>query len=244
MTIFKFQRAMQFSFFSLIAALSTVALAQVSGQDQEPGKFDANAVITEFSRSWDESAWENEFRTTPEKYMRSKSNDDWQLRMRTLQVLVQHSEESIDPLLEALDSDSMPVRVLAAQTLGFLNSDKAFAKLLEVAKTDKHPTVRLYAIDSYGMLGGKTEQLEMLLQSEKNRDAKLHVNYAIERAGTKLDEETRETLSKWDSNKIASAMVGEQAPDFTLETANGGKVSLAEFKGKSAVVLVFIYGDT
>lgn len=176
--------------------------------------------------------------------MRAKSNDDWQMRMRTLQQLVQLGGESVEPLLTALESDSMPVRVLSAQTLGFLGEQKVLEKLLDVAQTDDHPTVRLYAIDSYGMLGGDAEKLRPLLKTEKNRDAKMHLNYAIERAGEKLNDEVAESLCQWDSSNMATAAVGDPAPEFNLETANGGKIALSDFRGKSAVVLVFVYGDT
>ena len=33
--------------------------------------------------------------------------------------------------------------------------------------------------------------------------------------------------------------VGEMAPDFTLPSTAGGKVTLSDFRGKSAVVLAF-----
>ena len=37
-------------------------------------------------------------------------------------------------------------------------------------------------------------------------------------------------------NRIA---VGDTAPDFTLPSTHGGKVSLSDFHGKSTVVLAF-----
>ena len=36
--------------------------------------------------------------------------------------------------------------------------------------------------------------------------------------------------------------VGESAPDFTLEDADGKKISLSDFRGKKNVVLVFYRG--
>jgi peroxiredoxin Q/BCP len=37
--------------------------------------------------------------------------------------------------------------------------------------------------------------------------------------------------------------IGQQAPDFALEDENGATVSLADFRGKSAVVLMFYPAD-
>jgi peroxiredoxin Q/BCP len=36
--------------------------------------------------------------------------------------------------------------------------------------------------------------------------------------------------------------VGSIAPDFTLESKDGGTVTLSQFRGKKAVVLVFYRG--
>ena len=36
--------------------------------------------------------------------------------------------------------------------------------------------------------------------------------------------------------------VGDQAPDFTLENMDGKRISLADFRGKKNVVLVFYRG--
>jgi len=36
--------------------------------------------------------------------------------------------------------------------------------------------------------------------------------------------------------------IGEKAPDFTLEDADGKSISLSDFRGKKSVVLVFYRG--
>lgn len=41
----------------------------------------------------------------------------------------------------------------------------------------------------------------------------------------------------------AGAGIGEPAPDFFLPSATGGEVSLAAFRGKKGVVLVFYMGQ-
>ncbi len=47
---------------------------------------------------------------------------------------------------------------------------------------------------------------------------------------------------------VATALeVGEQAPDFTLPSTTGGKISLSEFRGKKVVLVEFfvaVFGPT
>ena len=42
--------------------------------------------------------------------------------------------------------------------------------------------------------------------------------------------------------RAAPITIGETAPDFTLEDQNGRNVTLAEWRGKKSVVLVFYRG--
>jgi len=44
------------------------------------------------------------------------------------------------------------------------------------------------------------------------------------------------------TQRAAPVMVGETAPDFTLEDQNRRKITLSESRGKSPVVLVFYRG--
>jgi peroxiredoxin len=39
--------------------------------------------------------------------------------------------------------------------------------------------------------------------------------------------------------ELAPLKVGDQAPDFTLGSSTGAKVTLADYKGKNPVVLAF-----
>ena len=41
-----------------------------------------------------------------------------------------------------------------------------------------------------------------------------------------------------------SAVIGKPAPDIAMPTFGGETIRLSDFRGKKAVVLVFIYGDT
>ena len=44
------------------------------------------------------------------------------------------------------------------------------------------------------------------------------------------------------TQRVTPVMVGETAPDFTLEDQNRRKITLSESRGKSPVVLVFYRG--
>lgn len=46
-------------------------------------------------------------------------------------------------------------------------------------------------------------------------------------------------LSAFDTLRVA---IGTVAPDFTLESKDGGRVTLSQFRGKKTVVLVFYRG--
>ena len=47
-------------------------------------------------------------------------------------------------------------------------------------------------------------------------------------------------LAPTDLNRIK---VGQRAPDFSLENSDGNVITLADFRGKKTVVLVFYRGD-
>lgn len=200
--------------------------------------------IAHFSKRWDERSWQGKFATSPDGYIRPMDDAGWKLRVQTLQGLAQHGADAIPVLLHKLKTGDAPQRVLAAQTLGYLGKEVPPAPLLDAAKNDPDPAVRLYAVDSLGMQGAKNIDWMALLESEFNRDVDKHIGYAIERSGEPLDREIIERLTSWDSTKIDTAFVGSPAPDFELKLATGETIGLGDFRGKKAVVLVFVYGDT
>ena len=166
--------------------------------------------------------------------------------MRLLQQLVAQGDDAVPALTEGLKSESIPVRILAAQALGYLPAATVAESLLTAAKSDPVPAVRLYAVDSLAMQG-KTEgrvDWEAMLRNERNRDVRKHIGYAKIRAGEPLDPQVVRDLLAWNSQRMNTAQVGEPAPEFRLKSATGEQFQLSDFRGKQAVVLVFIYGDT
>ena len=202
-------------------------------------------ILETFSSRWKESDWTSPSRSRSQGYMRPLNDEGWQVRMRSIQDLVSHSRKSIPELLKALKSKNDALRILAAQTLGYLAADVPKEPLLKAARNDKNPSVRLYAVDALGMQGTAGEiDWQAIRKNEKNRDVRKHIGYAVERKNKGIQQAVIETLMKWDSQSINTATVGKNAPDFELTAATGQKVHLSDYRGKQAVVLVFIYGDT
>lgn len=200
---------------------------------------------TNFSEQWNPEAWEKKIRSFPDGYMRPLEDPGWKLRMHTLQGLVSQGQESIPLLVRALQEGKAYERALAAQTLGYLPDSAPHEPLLQAAQSDPEAVIRLYAVDALARQGKKqAADWKAFLKKEKNRDVRKHIGYAIERKGTPLDRQVTKSLREWDLQNRDSAQVGKPAPDFQLETATGGTVRLKDFRGKQAVVLVFIYGDT
>jgi hypothetical protein len=96
------------------------------------------------------------------------------------------------------------------------------------------------------MLGAPELEIdwEKLQENESNRDVRMHIGYAIERKQKPAEITIRQKLIDWNFEKIDTAKIGQLAPDFELTAATGEAVRLADFRGKKAVVLVFVYGDT
>lgn len=220
------------------------ALVAADTAAQRPDNQSATQWLADLSKSWDESKWEKTFRTAPGGFMRPLGDDGWKTRMRALQGVVAGGKESIPALVEALKDKDAVRRVFAAQALGYLAPDVPTAPLLEAAKNDQNAAVRLYAVDALGMKGDKSVDFDSLMKAERGRDVLKHLNYAKERNGEPVEAAVVKRLKDWDATTIDSAVVGKMAPAFELTAATGETVKLSSFRGKSAVVLVFIYGDT
>lgn len=198
-----------------------------------------------FSQNWREADWRQKAGPRTVGYMRCSGDEGWRARMRAMQRFVQRGGDSIPLLLETLKTGGAPQRILAAQTLGYLGPDVPAEPLVAALESEADPAVRLYLVDALRMLGkGDAIDWDDFLDDEPNRDVRRHVAYVQERADKPLDEEVVATLKAWDYDRVESAAVGERAPDFVLQSAQGKPVRLGDFRGKQAVVLVFIYGDT
>jgi HEAT repeats len=227
-----------------LLALAILTLTELATRAAEPQPKSATQWLDAFGQAWDETKWEKTFRTAPNGIMRPLEDAGWKVRMQALHGMVVRGKEAIPTLLEALKSKDTPRRVFAAQVLGFLAPDVPHESLLEAAKNDPDAAVRLHAVDSLGMQGTKEVDLPALEKAEQSGDVRKHIGYARERAGQPLDPAVVQQLRNWNPSTIDAAAVGKAAPDFALKSATGETIRLTDFRGKSAVVLVFIYGDT
>ncbi|GIW91321.1 MAG: hypothetical protein KatS3mg109_1753 [Pirellulaceae bacterium] len=177
--------------------------------------------------------------------MRVSEDQGWIARMWAFQALVKAGPASVPPLLERLNQGTVPERILAAQTLGYLGSAVPFDPLEQAVRREREPAVRLYLIDSLGLLGyANRVDWDSLMRTETNRDIRRHAMYAQQRGATPLDSGVVERLTNWDWKSINSAAVGQPAPDFELPVLDGRPIRLSDFRGRKHVILVFLYGDT
>ena len=192
-------------------------------------------IIRTFEKAW----------IVPKGYMRPLDDTGWKARKTAFQKLATIGEKAIPALTEALTTGEPETRVFAAQALGLMADPKA-KPALEAALKDKTPAVRLYALDALSMFGKltPTEELKAMKEKDANRDVKAHVGFALDRDDKSDPAVLRKLLAGYDVAKMDTAVVGKSAPEFELTDATGKTHKLADLKGKKAVVLVFVYGDT
>jgi len=191
-------------------------------------------IMSTFEKAW----------VVPKGYMRPLDDDGWKARMTAFQKLAAYGEKAIPALTDALAKGEPETRVFAAQALGPMAAPAA-KPALEAARNDKSAAVRLYALDALSMFGklAPTDELKAMKEKDANQDVKAHVGFALDRDDTPDPVALRKLLAGYDLAKMNTAVVGKAAPEFELTDATGKTYKLADFKGKKAVVLVFVYGD-
>jgi len=128
--------------------------------------------------------------------MRALNDRGWRTRMVALQDLVSHGKSAVPVLVETIKNGGTPNRILTAQALGYLAPHVPYRALLEAAKNDKDPAVRLYAVDALEMRGTTEGNIDWneLRETERNRDARKHIEYAIDRKNRPAEADVIENL--------------------------------------------------
>jgi hypothetical protein len=205
-----------------------------------------SAAVHQFSQSWSESAWQP--RDNPDRagYMWPLDNAGWKSRMQAFRSLVVSGSDAIGDLRRLLKDESPAKRILAAQTLQLVPCQELADNLVEAAGHDEEAAVRLYAVDALGTLDGQSyrDVLRRLQKTEKNRDVLRHITYALERRPPAPNIVAADALSQWNAERMDTARMGEDTPDFALTSLSGDQVTLSSFRGARSVALVFVYGDT
>jgi HEAT repeat protein len=167
--------------------------------------------------------------------------------LRDLARLGARASPALAGALAPLDgSDTLDRRVLAAQALSWTGDPGAEEALIRSLEKDTSPSVRLYAADSLGVIRTPAgiAALEQVRDSDANGDVRSHAGFALERKGRESWDEARRILLGFDDHQLDAARLGERAPTFRLPSHEGLPVDLADLRGKSSVILIFIYGDT
>jgi hypothetical protein len=138
------------------------------------------------------------------------------------------------------DGDAF-VRSMAARALG-IRGDKASADVLaELVRTDPEYMVRIRAVESLGFLKMKPEVIEL---AKKDREA--GVQWAAMMAAGQLKSGTDDAAQVRQAYAVgikreamASAKVGQPAPDFNAETSDGKPFKFSAVLGKKPIVIYF-----
>jgi hypothetical protein len=130
-------------------------------------------------------------------------------------------------------------------SLRCLTSKTGLTATLFVKRTTKDGFVLAYALHALSRLG----RLEATPKLRKFIDGKhwctggyFDSTFVLTRDDRPNPEPIRQALRNYDLSRIDSARLGKPAPDFTLEDASGKTWHLGQFRGKKAVVLIFLQG--
>ena len=211
--------------------LTTLAADLPAGLAKEK-RVDVAAALEAFSKAW--PADRTDYRTS--------DDTSWKTYARTLRTVVGAGD--VDALTKGLAHDNRQVRALCARALGFLGKQASVKALAKSLAEDDWATARLLAADSLGAIctDAARKALGAAKEAETSRDVRLHIDIALRREQV-LDAAPRKALLSLTAADLDTATVGKPAPAFELETPTGTKVTLADYRGKRNVVLVFIYGD-
>jgi len=175
------------------------------------------------------------------------SDAAWKVRIEVENALIALGKPAVPTLIEACSDSNQHVRLLAAYVLGCLNDRTAVPALMGIVENDEYAPARLAAVEALGRLGAR-EAVKVVQAATKDQSNYVRnaAKWALPRVqeGKGVGNALRElAISTFDKSKIATAVVGNPAPDFALMDDTGKTVRLSDFRGKKHVVIVFLLAD-
>lgn len=203
---------------------------------KRPDRATTHPILAKFKRDWGH----------PVTTLAEVSPVAWKARMTALCELARLGPEAVPALLQGLDDEEPEVRNLSAQAMGYLGDSSQAARLERVMTEDPDGAVRIYAALSRAMIGGPipASLAEQVAKHDPVRMAKTRLDLAMQREPEPRSEAIREALAGFNLQQMDTARLGQPAPDFALTDQNGRQHRLSDYRGKKAVVLVFLYGVT
>jgi hypothetical protein len=171
----------------------------------------------------------------------------WQARMAALCGFAREGTRSVSTLVSALDDADPRIRSVAAQALGIIGDPSVAGTLDAMLFGDPNGECRVYAAYARSMVGGMTAgpMHQWCLTMDRLFAFRAHLNFALDRGPDPLAVSVRAAYASYDLSRMNTARVGELAPDFELPSiTKRGAFRLSDWRGKSDVLLIFIYGST
>lgn len=177
----------------------------------------------------------------------SLEDQDWRVRTLAVRDLVRFGSPAAEALVRTLADANPHVRQIGAMALGVLRIASAVAPLAERLERDDDQMVRAQAAVALGQIGDHTALtvLMRVLKNDASRDVQHQCEvaiYAVEH-GIRASPELAEAYAALDENRFDQVRVGAPAPDFTLPDTEGRAWRLADFRGRSDVLLIWVFAD-
>jgi alkyl hydroperoxide reductase subunit AhpC len=174
-------------------------------------------------------------------------DQDWRVRVLAVRNPVRLGLPAMRGLLQGTENTNAHVRQVAAMTMGIIRATNAAPTLEKLLRQDLDEVVRSQAAVSLGQIGLR-RSLAAVQTAQKN-DASRDVQHQAELAAYSIEHgksATPDLMRAWaglDEDRFGRLQVGQLAPDFELSDTEGRRWRLADFRGKQAVVLIWVFAD-
>lgn len=186
-------------------------------------------------------------RTLGEHGIADLDDPDWRVRLLSIRDLVQAGAPAVPRMIAGLSDSSMHVRLACASALGILRATEAVAALERAAAIDESPIVRSQAVTALGQMES-SRSLPLLkdrLKDDPSRDVRHQCELAIDQIQKQVGATPQllEAFRNLDPSRFETVRPGDVAPDFALEDTEGSTWRLSQSRGRSWVVLIWVFAD-